>query len=97
MGGQHDIIYQGFSQILAGLRFLQRIEFYGCRPQPSVRQHIDPCSWVFKPPVFQIAFPCITWCPNLFLFLDLFLFCFRLFTPLMTPKGKKRINKALSK
>ena len=35
--------------------------------------------------------------PNLFLFKVCFFFLYGLFTPLITPKGKNRINKALSK
>ena len=54
------------------------------------------CSWGFKPPGFQIIFPCTFWWPNLFLFKATFFFLCRLFTPLMTPKGKKRISKVLS-
>ena len=61
--------------IFANLRFPERIEFYGCRSQPKVRQHIDPCSWRFKPPAFHIAFPCIIRCPDLFIFRSIFLFC----------------------
>ena len=49
-----------------------------------------------RPQVFKSAFPCIIWCPNKsFPFLSFFFL--GLFAPLMTHKGNKRINKALSK
>ena len=51
----------------------------------------------FSDPSFQVVYPCIIRWPNLFSFFfrSLFSFLHELFTPLMTPKGKKRIRGAL--
>ena len=66
---------QGFIQALLLTSVFHEGLSCGCRPQPIAHQQVAPCSWRFKGNLetlsisaITVAFPCIIWWPDIFLF-----------------------------